>query len=122
MSLQPKVLIPSDNFDFVANFAAEYRKQGFDATAGRINFKLETGNFDILHLLWPEEFTDWSVPTTAQVDAVVVRLERWAKRSRLIISVNNLYPHRNGQHPLFHRLYTEFYARAEVIHHFSKAS
>src|SRR5712691_12685005 len=116
MSPRPKVLIPSDNFDFVANFAVGYRKNGFDAAAGRINFELETGDFDIVHILWPEEFTDWRLPTSAQVDEVLARLDRWAKRSRLIITVNNLYPHRNGKDPLFHRLYTGFFKRAEVVH------
>jgi glycosyltransferase involved in cell wall biosynthesis len=122
MSTRPKVLIPSDVFDFVANFSVGYRKNGFDAAGGRINFELETGDFDIVHILWPEEFTGWRVPTAAQVDEVLARLDRWAKRSRLIITVNNLHPHRNGEDPLFHRLYAEFYKRAEVIHHFSKIS
>lgn len=35
------VLIPSDDFDFVANFSEGYRKLGFDVSAGRINFELE---------------------------------------------------------------------------------
>jgi glycosyltransferase involved in cell wall biosynthesis len=117
-----RVLIPSDNFDFVANFAIGYRSLGFDATAGHINFELETGDFDLIHILWPEEFTGWGVPTTAQVDSVFARLDRWTKRARLIISVNNLYPHRDGKNPQFHRLYTGFYERATVIHHFSHTS
>jgi glycosyltransferase involved in cell wall biosynthesis len=117
-----RVLIPSDHFDFVANFAIGYRSLGFDATGGHINFELETGDFDLIHILWPEEFTGWRVPTSAQIDAVLARLDRWAKRSRLIISVNNLYPHRNPNDPQFHRLYTGFYERATVIHHFSHTS
>src|SRR6516164_7194833 len=117
-----RVLIPSDNFDFVANFAIGYRSLGFDATAGQINFELETGDFDLIHILWPEEFTGWRVPTSGQIDAVLARLDRWAKRSRLIISVNNLYPHRHPRDPQFHRLYTGFYERATVIHHFSHTS
>ena len=122
MSLRQRVLIPSDNFDFVANFVGGYRKLGFDATGGHINFELGSSNFDIVHLLWPEEFTGWSVPTPAQIDAAFAGLDRWAKRSRLIITVNNLYPHRFHKNANFHRLYTGFYARAEVIHHFSQAS
>ena len=117
-----RVLIPSDNFDFVANFARGYRELGIDATGGLMNFELETADFDIVHLLWPEEFTAWHVPTSAQVDAVFSRLDRWAERSRLLISVNNRYPHRYPKDPLFHRLYSGFYERAEVIHHFSQAS
>jgi len=122
MNSRPRVLIPSDNFDWVANFATGYRNVGFDATGGHINFELESGWFDIVHLLWPEEFTAWCLPTSAQIDAVFARLDWWAKRSRLIISVSNLYPHRYPNEPMFHRLYTGFYERAEVIHHFSQTS
>jgi glycosyltransferase involved in cell wall biosynthesis len=116
------VLIPSDNFDFVGNFAKGYGEAGFDVAAGRLNFELESGEYDVVHLLWPEEFTDWRLPTVAEIDAILERLDRWARRSRLIISVNNLYPHRHPKDPLFHRLYTGFYERAEVIHHFSQTS
>jgi glycosyltransferase involved in cell wall biosynthesis len=122
MSSRQRVLIPSDNFDFVANFVGGYRELGFEVTGGQINFELGTAEFGIVHLLWPEEFTGWAVPTSEKVDAVFRRLDYWAKRSRLIISVNNLYPHRFHKNPNFHRLYTGFYARSEVIHHFSHAS
>jgi glycosyltransferase involved in cell wall biosynthesis len=117
-----RVLIPSDSFEAVANFASGYRSLGFDVTGGHINFELETGEFDLIHVLWPEEFTGWSVPTSAQIDAALTRLDRWAKRSRLIVTVNNLYPHRSPNDPQFHRLYSGFYERAAVIHHFSQTS
>jgi beta-1,4-mannosyltransferase len=117
-----RVLIPSDNFDWGANFAIGYRSLGFDATCGKINFELETGDFDLLHILWPEEFTGWRAPTSAQVDSIFARLDRWARRSRIIVTVANLYPHRNSNDPQFRRLYTGFYERAEVIHHTSHTS
>lgn len=116
------VLIPSDNFDFVANFADGYRKLGFDFSGGRINFELECRRYDIVHFLWPEEFTEWHQPTSQQIDEILARIDRWAQHSRIIISVNNLYPHRYNRDPAFHRLYTGFYERADVIHHFSNAS
>jgi len=117
-----RVLIPSDSVEAVANLASGYRCLGFDATGGHINFELETGDFDLIHVLWPEEFTSWRVPTSAQIDEVLKRLDRWMKRSHLIITVNNLYPHRAPNDPQFHRLYTGFYERAAVIHHFSHTS
>jgi glycosyltransferase involved in cell wall biosynthesis len=122
MRSRPKVLLPSDDFDWVANFVDGYRKIGFDVAAGHLNFRLESSDYDILHLLWPEEFTEWNVPTGVQIDAVLRRLDSWAKRSRIVLSVSNLYPHRYPNNPLFHRLYTGFYERSEVIHHFSEAS
>lgn len=116
------VLIPSDNFDFVANFADGYRKLGFEVSAGLINFELECRKFDVVHLLWPEEFTAWQRPTPYQIDEILARLDRWAQHSRIINTVCNLYPHRFQNDPNFHRLYTGFYERADVIHHLSNAS
>jgi glycosyltransferase involved in cell wall biosynthesis len=116
------VLIPSDDSDFVPNLALGYQDQGFCAAGGRINFGLETGKYDIVHFLWPEEFTNWRLPTLPEIETVVAKLEKWRKSSRLIISVNNLYPHRFHRDPLFHRLFNEFYMRCEVIHHFSQTS
>ena len=122
MSARQQVLVPSDNFDFVANFADGYRKLDFDVSAGRINFELECRRYDIVHLLWPEELTEWRQPTSQQIEEVLARLDRWAQSSKIIISVNNLYPHRYDRDPAFHRLYTGIYERADVIHHFSNAS
>src|SRR5262249_4247255 len=122
MSLRPRVLIPSDNFDWVANFVGGYREMGFDVAAGQLNFELESGEYDIVHLLWPEEFTGWGKPSAARIDAVLRRLDRWRGRARLIMSVSQLYPHRYPKDRLYHRLYSGFFERAEVIHHFSKAS
>jgi glycosyltransferase involved in cell wall biosynthesis len=120
--LMQHVLIPSDDIAFVPNLALGYQSQGYSATGGSINFALETGNYDIVHFLWPEEFTNWRLPTQSQIEAIVARLDRWSKVSRLIISVHNLYPHGYSRNPLFHRLFTDFYMRCEVIHHFSQVS
>jgi glycosyltransferase involved in cell wall biosynthesis len=117
-----RVLIPSDNRDWVVNFARAYRRLGYEITTGTYNFDLEGSHPDIVHFQWPEELTGWKLPTASQIDEISARLDRWAQRARLIISVNNLYPHAQYGNPLWHRLYTAFYERAEVIHHFSHAS
>jgi glycosyltransferase involved in cell wall biosynthesis len=122
MTSARSVLIPSDNFDFVANFSEGYRKLGFDVSAGRINFELESRKYDIVHFLWPEELTDWSRPTPEQTDEVLARLDRWAQHAQIIVTVCNLYPHRYYKDPIFHRLYTGFYDRADVIHHLFNVS
>jgi glycosyltransferase involved in cell wall biosynthesis len=116
------VLIPSDEPNLVPNLALGYQAQGFCAAGGRINFSLETGKYDIVHFLWPEELTNWQLPTLRQIEAVAAKLEQWRKSSHLIISVNNLYPHGFHRDPLFHRLFNEFYMRCEVIHHVSQTS
>ncbi len=118
----PRVLIPSDQRDWVVNFAEAYRRLGFDVTTGSYNFDLEASHPDIVHLNWPEELTGWKVPNAAQIETVIARLDRWAQRSRLIVTVNNLYPHGQHGNPQWHKLYAACYERAEVIHHFSQAS
>src|SRR5262245_47876177 len=122
MDLSRRILIPSDNRDFVVNFAEAYARLGHEVTVGCYNFFLESIPADVVHFLWPEEFTGWRVPDEGQLESLVGRLDRWAQRSALIISVNNLYPHRQEKNPFCHRLYEAFYHRARVIHHFSQTS
>jgi glycosyltransferase involved in cell wall biosynthesis len=66
--------------------------------------------------------THWRRPTEKQIDVITQRLDRWVERAQLIITVNNLYPHAYFRDPLYHRLYSAFYERAEVIHHYSETS
>src|SRR5579859_6988443 len=54
-----RVLIPSDQRDWVINFAAAYQKLGFDVTTGAFNFDLEAAHPDVVHFLWPEELAGW---------------------------------------------------------------
>jgi glycosyltransferase involved in cell wall biosynthesis len=117
-----RVLLPSDIRNWIVNFAEAYRSLGWDVTTGVQNFELEACSPDVIHFNWPEELTDWKLPSPAQVDAIITRLDCWAKRSRIIVTVNNLYPHRQFGNPIWHRLYSALYERAEVIHHFSQTS
>lgn len=122
MSSQHRVLIPSDVRDWVVNLAPAYRRLGHDVIVGAHNFELECCDADVVHLQWPEELTGWNAPSRDVTEATLRRLDRWARRARLILSVHNLYPHRHHRDPAFHRLYSGFYERAEVIHHFGETS
>jgi glycosyltransferase involved in cell wall biosynthesis len=106
----------------VVNFAEAYARLGCEVTVGRYNFELEASQPDLIHFLWPEELTDWKAPTPEQTDSIIARLGRWSRRSHIVISVNNLYPHRHDKNPACHRLYEAFYQHADVIHHFGHAS
>jgi glycosyltransferase involved in cell wall biosynthesis len=119
---RPRVLIPSDQRDWVLHFAEAYRRLGFDVTTGTYNFELESSSPDILHLLWPEELTGWKIPTQRQIDAILGRLARWRERTRVIFTHSNLYPHGHYRNRQFHQLYSLFFEHAEVIHHFSHTS
>lgn len=117
-----RVLIPSDARDWVVNLADGYRRLGREVIVGTLNFEFECCDPDLVHLQWPEELTGWKVPSPGEIDTLFRKLDRWAQRARLIASVHNLYPHRHYRNPLFHRLYSGFYERAEVIHHFGETS
>jgi glycosyltransferase involved in cell wall biosynthesis len=117
-----RILIPSGVRDWVINLSEAYQRLGYDVTVGRQNFELESSHPDIVHFQWPEEMTDWRVPMPKQTDDIVRRLDRWATRARLILTVHNLYPHGHHGNAAYHRLFNAFYERAEVIHHFGETS
>ena len=122
MASLPRVLLPSDQRDWVVNFVDGYRRLGWEVTTGVFNFELEACHHDVVHFNWPEELTGWRLPSASQIDEIVARLDRLAPHSRMIATVNNLYPHGQHQNRRWHRLYAALYERAEVIHHFSHAS
>jgi glycosyltransferase involved in cell wall biosynthesis len=117
-----RVLIPSDVQNWVVNLAEAYRNLGFDVVVGKQNFELECCSADIVHLQWPEEMTGWKVPSLQDIARLTECLDRWAKRSRIISTVHNLYPHGHYRNPDYHRLFTTFYERSDVIHHFGETS
>jgi len=117
-----RVLIPSDQRDWVVHFAEAYRRLGFDVTTGTYNFDLEASHPDLIHFVWPEELAGWTRPDFRKIDSMTACLDRWVHRARCIFTVSNLYPHGQYRDPIWHRLYSAFFERAEVIHHFSQAS
>jgi hypothetical protein len=123
MASLPRVLFPSDQRDWVVNFADGYRRLGWEVTTGVFNFELEACHLDVVHFNWPEELTGWRLPKASQIEETIARLDRWATHSRMIATVNNLLPARpTSESALASGLYTAVYERAEVIHHFSHAS
>lgn len=118
----PRVLIPSDNSDFVHYLAQAYRRAGWDAAVGAGNFELATADYDLVHLQWPEELSRWAVPTDAQNERVLARLNGWLGSAKVAMTVHNLLPHRDWSHPNSRRLYESFYERVPVFAHFTEAS
>jgi glycosyltransferase involved in cell wall biosynthesis len=118
----PTVLIATDQRDWLGNFAAGYQQLGWDVIGGVTNFELESCRADIVHINWPEELAGWRSPTPLQLQAILERLERWSLRSRIIFSVNNLYPHGQADDAMWFRLYSGLFKYADVVHHFSETS
>jgi glycosyltransferase involved in cell wall biosynthesis len=118
----PRVLIPSDNRDFVRYLAQAYRDVGWEVAVGVGNFDLEAAEYDLVHLQWPEELCGWSPPGEERLAALVQRLEAWCARTRVVMTVHNIEPHRDGGNAMYRKLYTAFHERVPVQGHFTEAS
>jgi glycosyltransferase involved in cell wall biosynthesis len=117
-----RILIPSDNRDFVGELARAYREVGCDVVMGAGNFELGCADFDVVHFQWPEEYCDWRPPSEARLKEIVDRLIWWSQRTRTIISVHNLFPHGFPDDPQCERLFDAFYRMCTVLLHFSSIS
>ena len=122
MASLPRVSFLSDQRDSVANFADGYRRLGWEVTTGVFNFELEACHLYVGTFQLARGLTAWRLPKASQIEETIARSYCWATHSRMIATVNNLYPHGQHQNPRWHRLYTAVYERTEVIHHFSHAS
>jgi hypothetical protein len=118
----PRVLIPSDNRDFVLYLAKAYHQAGWEVVVGTANFDLGAAAFDLVHLQWPEEFSGWNPPSDSRLAEIANRLNEWRQRSRLVLTAHNVRPHRNGDATNYRKLYRAFYERVHVVAHFTAFS
>lgn len=116
------VLIPTNDQSLTPYVVEGYRKLGFDVVTGTANFFLRAHPFDLVHILWPEELTDWKSPTQTQLAKVRETAEWWATRTPMMISVNNLYPHGKEGDAACKALYETFYATCDLILHHCESS
>lgn len=113
-----RVLIPTNDQSITPYVVEGYRRLGFEVVTGTANFFHRAHSFDLLHILWPEELTGWKLPTEAQLSEIREIAEWWAKRTSVMISVNNLYPHGKEGDKACKALYEIFYSRChQVLHH-----
>ena len=117
-----RVLIPSDNEDFVEGIARAYRRQGCDIVVGQFNFRLHGAAYDLVHLQWPEELSGWRPPSRERLNLLLASMDYWAAHSRLLLTVHNLFPHGYEGNQQYFELFDGFYQRASIIHHFSAIS
>jgi glycosyltransferase involved in cell wall biosynthesis len=121
----PRALIASNLDRWSILFVHGYRQNGFETVTGIFNLEFENCTFDIIHLNWPEELIGWAAcggPTQHHHDKINALLSRWKQKSKIIFSVNNLYPHGQRASKSWHKYYTMCYGHAHIIHHFSHAS
>ena len=120
--MKPRVLIPTNDTGFASDLAEAYSRAGYEAIVGKENFFLTTAEFDIVHLHWPEEFSDWVIPDDHTLTRIEKALDNWSSRSRVLLSVHNLYPHGYEGNRKFYDLYSMFFEKVHFLSYFSKAS
>lgn len=118
----PRVLIPSDNRDFVAQLANAYRHRDWDVAVGVANFDLRVARYDLVHLQWPEELSGWKPPSVGRLREILARLDEWAREARLLVTVHNLRPHRRSNDPMYRELLEGVYERVHALAHFTETS
>ena len=117
-----RVLIPTNDRGFVSDLADAYSRAGYEVTVGLDNFFLDVASFDVIHIQWPEEFSDWKVPDSKHFERIKTSLKRWAQNSKILITVHNLYPHGYEKNTVFRDLYSCFYSNASIISYFSESA
>jgi hypothetical protein len=118
----PRVLIPSDNHDWVVHWVNAYVRAGWEVVTGTYNFELRAAKFDLVHLLWPEELCQWSVPSPKFAEQIISQVRWWATQCPTIATVCNFYPHGYEKNAVFYKLYNAFYQYCSLTVHFSQTS
>lgn len=117
-----RVLVPSNFQNWVDNFVFGYEQLGWAIETGCDGFHTVRDDFDVVHLNWPEELVGWNEPDQAKIDEMVGLLSQWRRTSKIIYTVNNLYPHGAEASAPYRALYEAFYEAADIIHHQSRHS
>jgi hypothetical protein len=117
-----KVLIPIYKESHFLNLINESYKNFCDVSTNFNEFWLNIGNFDIIHLHWPEYLFKWQVPTELELLLLERTLNEWhQKGSKIVITRHNYLPHRpNAEHYI--PLYNLIYSCADVVVHMGKYS
>jgi hypothetical protein len=89
---------------------------------GAANFDFAGANYDLVNFQWPEELSDWNPPSDSRLSEITSQLDEWRRRSKLVLTVHNLRPHRSGDASNYQKLYEVFYQRMHVVAHFTETS
>ncbi len=117
-----RVLLPSDDPALLPSLVEAYVALGYDVATGVTSLFSHTGNYDLVHLHWPEELVGWTPPTSDSIDRLEAALRWWRQRTRLVATVHNYLPHRAQEHPLDRQLYSTVYEAVDTLGHFSRYS
>lgn len=120
-----RVLVASNDLTFNPSLVAAYRAMGHEVHAGVPNFALRLGDYDLVHLHWPEELVGFGIncSNAAKTRSALDLLDWWRARAVVVGTVHNLIPHAaSSTEGPEARYFLEFYKRIDVIGHFSEYS
>ncbi len=86
------------------------------------NFWMTKGDYEIIHLHWPEYLFKWQVPTDLELILLERILKEWsAKGAKIVITRHNYLPHQPNPEQ-FEQLYQTTYTHADAIIHLGQFS
>ncbi|HEX6924633.1 MAG TPA: hypothetical protein VF167_04360 [Longimicrobiaceae bacterium] len=80
------------------------------------------GEFDVLHLHWPEALFSWREPSSAQLNELRQRLAWWREAGPIVATVHNLRPNDPGRRNVFGPAYEALLAACDGLIHTGRAS
>jgi glycosyltransferase involved in cell wall biosynthesis len=113
--------LPQSSNPIIQELADAIKQQGVQTFINIDDFWNKQGNYDIVHIHWPEALCNWREPN----DDTLTRLENillyWKTHSRCIITRHNLIPHRDISEN-FIRLYEIVFKYSNAVVHMGEYS
>ena len=119
--------IPMPQNRFLVDLNAELSKS-CELTHSSDAFWNMEGDFDVIHLHFPEYLTfklqDAYIQgiTDELIEATEQRLQHWSQKAKLVVTRHVLLPHDALEDPMWEKLYATFYRYADGVAHFAQAS
>lgn len=115
-------VIPSTEQNPFAKEIAERLGNSCQVTLDLIPFLEKKGDFDIIHIHWPEALTNWRLPSDLILNDLQSNiLPYWMEKSKIVVTRHNFLPHYNSGLP-FQSLYNLIYSASNAVIHMGQFS
>lgn len=111
-----RVLVPAfDNEIFIKEFSI-HLNEFVEVGSSFSDFWNVEGNYDVVHLHWPEYLLKWKEPTEFELLFLEKVLKEWKQKSKIVVTRHNYHPHYSDTEP-FRQLYKLVYHYADGVVH-----
>ncbi|MGV8839114.1 MAG: glycosyltransferase [Bauldia sp.] len=117
-----RVLLPVHSEGLFEALMAAYAAIGWEAVVAIDDFAARTGDYDLVHVQWPEALAGWRTPSGDELSRIAGTLAWWRKRCPVIATVHNLAPHGRFENPMDRALFRRVYEGCDLVTHFSEYS